>query len=138
MHGGREEKCDANFFEARGDAGWRQIDLHTEGFHYVRRAALRRDAAITVLGHAHAGSGDNERRGRGNVEGATGVTAGAAGIDERIAAGATGVENVSGFLLGVKFERRGGGANGFGEPYDLFNTWVFGGLGLTEIDSRLA
>src|SRR5580704_10323175 len=126
MHGGREEKCDADFFEASGNAGGRQIDLCAQSFHYIRRAALGRDAAIAVLGYAHTGSRDYEGGCGGNVKGAARVAAGAAGIDERVAAGATGVEDVSSFgmLLGVEFERRGGSANGFGEAYDFFDRFA--------------
>ena len=95
----------------------RQVDVHAQRFHDVGGAALRGHAAIAVLGDAHAGSGDDEGRCGRNIERAAGIAAGAAGIDERVAPGAAGVEHG----VGVEFERNGGGADGFGKSDDFFD-----------------
>ena len=117
MHGGSKKKRDSYLFQAGRDLRRRQVDVHAQRFHHVGGAALRGDAAIAMLGDAHAGSGDDEGGRRRNVECAAGIAAGAAGIDECVASGAAGVENG----VAVEFERNGGGANGFGKSDDFFD-----------------
>ena len=70
VHGGREQKHDADFFETGGQNRGGQTDLDAQGFHDVGRAAFGSQAAVAVLGHAHACAGDDERRGGGDIEGA--------------------------------------------------------------------
>ena len=74
-----------------------------------------------MLGHADSGSGDYEGGGGRNVEGAAGVSAGAAGINQSVAAGAAGVEDA----VGVKCERSGGSADGFREADNFFDCLAF-------------
>ena len=83
-----------------------------------------------MLGHADSGSGRDERGRGGNVEGAAGVAAGSTCVDQgrfdrgwigqRIATGAADVERAD-CGGAVDGERRGGGADGFGEADDLFD-----------------
>ena len=80
------QKADADFAQALGGAFRRKLDVDAEGFDHVGRAALRADAAIAMLGDADACSSGHERGRSGDVEGATGVAAGAAGVDQRILA----------------------------------------------------
>ena len=75
-----EEKAETNF--ANGAAGQRerQINVHAEGFQYIGGSAAGTRGAIAVLGHARACRGSNNRRRRGNIEGAAGIAAGATGV----------------------------------------------------------
>src|SRR5208282_2014189 len=99
------------FFEAGGDPrGWK-VDVYAQRFHHVGGPALRGHAAIAMLGYAHARSGSDEGRRRRNIEGAAGIAAGTAGVDQGVAPGAAGVENG----VGVEFKGNGGGADGFGK-----------------------
>ena len=70
-----------------------------------------------MLGHAHAGSGDDEGGGGGNIEGAAGVAAGTAGVDQRIPSRAA--DGQRGIL--VKRQRLCRGAHRLGEAHDLFD-----------------
>ena len=92
MHGRGEKKCDADFFQASGQARRRQVDVDAERFHHVGRTAFGSHAAIAVLGDAHARARDDERGRGGDVEGAAGIAAGAAGVDQRVALGAADVK----------------------------------------------
>src|SRR6202140_5377961 len=105
MHGGGKKKRDSYLFQADRDLRRWQVDVHTQLFHHVGRAALRGNAAIAMLGDAHARSGDDERCRSRNVERAAGISSSAAGIDECVASGSTGIEN----RVTVEFERNGGG-----------------------------
>src|SRR5262252_7330165 len=60
MHCRSIKKSDADLFEAGGYAVGRKIDANSQRLHHVRRTAFRTDAAITVLGDAHARSGRHE------------------------------------------------------------------------------
>ena len=95
-----------------------QVDLDAQRFHHVGRAAFGSHAAVAVLGHAHAGAGDDERGGGGDIEGAAGVAAGAAGVDQRVALGAADVDSVE---FSMKRQRLGRGADGLGEAHNLFD-----------------
>ena len=120
VHGRREEKRDAGFAQAGGQPGGRQVDVHAEGFHHVGRAALGADAAIAVLGYAHSRAGGHESDGSGNVEGAGSVSAGAAGVDQGIAAGAADIDGVA----VVAKQRRGSRANGLREADNLLDRFA--------------
>ncbi len=62
-------------------------DGNPEGLEDVGRSACRGDRAVAVFGHDHSvrgsGCGGNQGRGGGDVEGAAGVAAGTAGIDQQ-------------------------------------------------------
>ena len=102
---------------ARGKSrGWR-VDIYAERFHYIRRAAFGGHAAIAVLGHADASAGHDQRTCSGDIERTAGVSASAAGIDQRVTLSVADVHcRVAG-----NFERCGRGADGLCETDDLFD-----------------
>ena len=120
MHGGGEKKRDSYLFQTGRDLRDRQVDVHAQRFHHVGGAALRGHAAVAMLGDAYAGSSDDEGGCRRNIERAAGIATGAAGIDERVAPGAAGVEDG----VGVEFEWNSGGADGFGKSDDFFDRFA--------------
>ena len=66
LHGGvqigRVQKTDSDFAQALRGAFWSQLDVHAQRLHHIGRAAFRTDAAVAVLGYAHAGSRSHECR----------------------------------------------------------------------------
>ena len=120
MHGGGKKKGDSYLFQAGRNLRRWQVDVHTQLFHHVGGTALRSDAAIAVLGDAHAGSGGDKGGRSRNVERAAGVAAGAAGIDERVSFGIAGIENG----IAVELEWNGRGADGFGKSDDFFDRFA--------------
>jgi len=79
----REQEADAHFFDGFRHALGGEVDAHAEVLEHVRGAAARADRTVAVLGHVNALAGYDKCRCGGNVEGAGGVAAGAAGVDER-------------------------------------------------------
>src|SRR5262249_27055271 len=82
VEAGREHEAEAATPDALRDLVRGEIDLDTKPFENVGGAALTGHRAVTVLGDADAGTGDDEGGGRRDVEGAGAVAAGAAGVDE--------------------------------------------------------
>jgi len=82
VHRRSVEEADADLVDGFGDAFKREFDFHPEGFEHVGGAAARAGGAIAVFCDAHAGSGDDERDGGGNVERAARIAAGAAGVHD--------------------------------------------------------
>jgi len=121
VHGRGEEKRDADFLEAGGDARNRDVESDAESFDNVGGSALRSHAAVAMLGDADSGAGDYESGGGGNVEGAAGVAAGAAGVDEGVALGAADIESV----ILIQRQRRCGGADGLREADNLLHGFAF-------------
>ncbi len=115
VHRGCVEKADADLFDGFGDTFGREIDFYSEGFEHVGRAAARAGGTVAVFGDAHAGSGDDEGHGGGNVERATRVAAGAAGVHEHF---------VGMFAAGGK-NWGGVAAHGQGEADDFVNRFAF-------------
>ena len=83
MKRGSIHEADTNLIDATRDIRRRQLDRHPQSFQQIRRAAFRGDGAVAVLGHAHARSGDDERRRRRDVERSRGISASTTGIDQR-------------------------------------------------------
>src|SRR5579864_437950 len=82
MHSRRKHKSDADLAQALGNARRRDSYVYTESLHHVSRAAPGGDAAIAVLGHAHARACDSKRGCGGDIKRVTGIAAGSAGIDQ--------------------------------------------------------
>ena len=101
-------------------------DGDAEGFEDVGGAGLAGDGAVAVFGDEDFGSGGraggccDEGGGGGYVEGAAGVSAGAAGVYEL---------QLFGLIEG---EMGGGGAHGVDEAGDLFGGFAAGGEGGEE------
>lgn len=70
------------FVEGLGGLCGGEVDGDAECFEDIGGSALGGDGAVAVFGYGSSGGGGDERRGGGDVEGATGVAAGAAGVDE--------------------------------------------------------
>ena len=117
VHGGSEQKHNTDFFKTGAQNRGGQTDLHAQGLHDVRRTTPGAEAAVAVLGHPHAGAGNDECRRGGDVEGAAGVAAGAAGVNQRVPSRSADVQR--GVL--VKGQRLGRGTHGLGEADDLFH-----------------
>ncbi len=79
----RIKKADSNFAQTLRRPLRRELDVDAQSLHHIRRAALRTDAAVPVLGHANARSRCHQRSRRGYVESPAGIAAGAAGVDKR-------------------------------------------------------
>ncbi|EOD60468.1 putative RNA-binding protein [Amycolatopsis vancoresmycina DSM 44592] len=79
----RQEEPDADLGEAALDVLRRQADPHAEGLQHVRRAGLRRRAAVAVLGHRRARRRRDDRRHRRDVDRVGAVAAGADDVDGR-------------------------------------------------------
>src|SRR6476660_9872796 len=95
MHGRSKHKSDTDLSETIRNALWRNGDVHAQGFHHVSRTASGRDAAIAVLGHAHARACDGESRCGGDVKSVTGIAAGSTGIDQRFTFGAADIQRAA-------------------------------------------
>ena len=126
MNGGCKQKCDANFFKALADQLGRQLNIDAQRLHYVGGAALRADglaidfwcgAAIAVLGNANTASGYDEGGHGRDVECSSSVAPCAAGINQRFAASAAGVEH----RICLHVNGSGGGADCFGKTDDLLD-----------------
>ena len=95
MHQRREHEDDARFRErARHDLD-RRLDRDAERLEHVGAAALRRERAVAVLGDAHARARDEQRRGGRDVEGVDRSAAGAAGVDQIVAARSAGSSTIA-------------------------------------------
>ena len=68
----------------RLDLRRRDVDGHAQRLEDVGAAAPAGRRAVAVLGHRDAGAGGDERRRRGDVEGAGAVAAGAAGVEDDV------------------------------------------------------
>src|SRR5207248_3380533 len=117
VHGGREQEGDANLLQASGNAGRSKANVHAQRFHHVGGTAPGSDAAVAVLGDAHASASHHQRGGGGNVEGSAGIASCAAGIHQGIALGTADVESG----ITADGERRRGRANGFGEANNFLD-----------------
>src|SRR5207248_8605812 len=95
----------------------RQGNVDAEGLHDVSRSAFRTNAAIAVFRDAHAGAGEDQRGSRRDIEGAAGIAASAARIDQRIALGAADVES----RIAVELKMSSGGANRLRETDNFLN-----------------
>ena len=82
MQGGGKEKANADLANALADLFRSQVEGDTRGLKDIGAAAFARYGPVPVFGDDAAGAGDHEGRGGRDVEGAGGVTAGAAGIDD--------------------------------------------------------
>src|SRR5580698_2241322 len=76
------EEGETMFSECRCALGGRERNGDVKGFEDVGGAALRGDGAVAVLGDGGSSGCCDEGGGGGDVEGAAGVCAGAAGVDE--------------------------------------------------------
>ena len=94
LHGwvkqGGIEKSDPHFIDTGADILRRQGELNTQGLQDVCTPALTGHRAVTVLGHSQPSPGNHESRRSGDVEGATPIPTGTAGIHQKRAAGANG------------------------------------------------
>jgi len=77
-----EEKAYADLADATADRIGAETEIHAQGLQNIGAAALAGDGTVAVLGHRHPGPGHDKGRGRGDVEGAGGVAAGAAGVHQ--------------------------------------------------------
>ncbi len=83
----RVEESDPGFAQAALDHAGPGLDVHAELPEHVRRAAVRADGAVAVLGHGRARAGGDERGGGGDVERVPRIAAGAAGVEHDLRAG---------------------------------------------------
>jgi len=91
LHGrvqrGGEEESDTGVGDRRGDQIRLVTDVHAEGFQDIGAAALAGHGSVAMLGDAHPGAGRDERRDRGDIERRAAVSAGAAGVQQRVTVG---------------------------------------------------
>ncbi|PSK61836.1 hypothetical protein B0E53_06259 [Micromonospora sp. MH33] len=79
----RETEPDAHLVDQRRHVGGRERQRHTEVFQHVGGAARRRHRPVAVLDHPEPGTGDDDRRHRGDVHRPGAVPAGADDVDGR-------------------------------------------------------
>src|SRR5579884_4120002 len=84
VHRRSKEKRDANFAQAGDELSRCKVDANAERFHHIGRSAFGADAAIAVLGDAHACARGYQGGCSRDIEGAAGIAAGAAGIEQVI------------------------------------------------------
>ena len=116
MHGRREQKHDADFFETSGQNCGGQADLDSQGLHDVGRAAFGAQTSVAVLGHAHACSGHHERGGGGNIESAV-----ASPPVPQVSTSASRPVPLTARVDVVKRQRLGGRTHGLGEAHNFFH-----------------
>jgi hypothetical protein len=95
------EEAGAGFPERAFDQRHVSVDVDPEGRQNVGRAAFGGQRPVAVLGHRHAAPCDHELAGGGDVIGADGVAAGAAGVDRAFG-------RLDGRHLGAHAARRAG------------------------------
>ncbi|OPZ68818.1 MAG: hypothetical protein BWY83_02190 [bacterium ADurb.Bin478] len=77
-----EHKSDMGLMNALGDLLRARLDVNAQRCQHVGRTAAAGNAPIAVFGYIHARSGGNNRRGRGDIKGLQGRSAGSAGIHQ--------------------------------------------------------
>ena len=83
----RVEEADPGLAQAALDHVRPGLDVHAELLEHVRRAAVRADGAVAVLGDRRARAGGDERRRGRDVERVPRIAAGAAGVEHDLGAG---------------------------------------------------
>ena len=76
----REQETDSYLADRSAGTHRRYVDADAERFQDVRGTGVGTDGAVAVFRYARARGGGNDRRGRGNVESAAIIAAGAAGV----------------------------------------------------------
>ena len=79
---GAKQKQTPSSSRHRSTCGIVGLDVHAQLGEHVGRAAAAGHAAVAVLGHRHAGRGDDQRGGRADVEQLAAAAAGAAGVEQ--------------------------------------------------------
>src|SRR5665213_1565511 len=82
MEDGGEQETNANLLDASGNALGTEIDLHAELLEHVSGPAHRGRSAVSMLGHARATRGRDDRGQRRDVEGGETITASSACVEK--------------------------------------------------------